>query len=127
MRGKRPAEITGAEALRIVVDSDHGMQRRIFVALAEYLAIDVAFGADDRPAVLFGQYHRLFPEREDRHDTSPVRPSLLWGSMFRERCLQLSVFCVVPSDHAGYPGSYPHTPTQPQALQKSQPSLLISA
>ena len=27
----------------------------------------------------------------------------------------------------GYLGSYPHTPTQPQALQKSQPSLLISA
>jgi len=85
MCGKRPVEVTGPEALRIAVDSDHGMQRRIFAPLAEYCTIDVAFGADDRPAVLFGQHH------------------------------------------ARYLGSYPHTPTQPHALQKSQPSLLISA
>src|SRR5229473_8095845 len=73
MCGKRSVEVTGPESLRIVVDSDHGMQRRIFALLAEYFAIDIAFGADDRPAVLFGQYHRLFPERDDRHDTSPNR------------------------------------------------------
>src|SRR5882762_6531689 len=126
MCGKRSVEVTGPEALRIAVDSDHGVQRRIFAPLAEYLAIDVAFGADDRPAVLFGQHHRLFPERDDRHGTSPVRPPFSWVHVQRV-LLRLSVFCVVLSAHAGYPGSYPHTPTQPHALQKSQPSLLISA
>src|SRR5712691_9392506 len=100
MCGERPAEVTGAEALRILVDSDHGMQRRIFAPLAEHFAVDVAFGADDRPAVLFGQYHRLFPERDDRHGTSPVRPPLFLGCMFGEICLRLSVFCVVLSAYA---------------------------
>src|SRR5882724_9276387 len=78
MCGKRSVEVTGPEALRIVVDSDDGMQRRIFAPLAKYLAVDVASGADDRPAVLFGQYHRLFLERDDRHDNSPVRPPFSW-------------------------------------------------
>src|SRR6267154_4938623 len=80
MCGKRSVEVTGPEALRIVVDSDDGMQRRIFAPLAKYLAVDVASGADDRPAVLFGQYHRLFLERDDRHQNSPVRPPLFLGA-----------------------------------------------
>src|SRR5437879_100962 len=63
-------EITGPEPLRIVVDPDQGMQRRCFAPLAECFAIDIAPGAGERPAVLFGQNLRLFLEDHDAHDAS---------------------------------------------------------
>src|SRR6266487_4020487 len=63
-------EITGSEALRIVVDSHYGMYRRCFVPLAECFSIDIAFGAGERPAVLLGENLRLFLERDDAHETS---------------------------------------------------------
>src|SRR6267378_4756189 len=72
MVGKRPMEVTGPEALRIVVDSDQSMCGRFSAPPAECFAIDVAFGASERPAIMFGQHLRLLPERSDRHDTSFV-------------------------------------------------------
>jgi len=74
------------------------MQRRIFAPLAEYFAIDIAFGAGERPAVLFGQHLRLLLERDDRHDTSPNR-FLTLTRMLDERYGNLS-FCLVLSAHA---------------------------
>src|SRR6267143_1108355 len=70
-------EVTGPEGLRIVVDSDHGVYRRFLALFAECFAIDIAFGAGERPAVLIGQHLRLFLERDYRHDSSPVCNSLL--------------------------------------------------
>src|SRR5207249_5319658 len=63
-------EVTGPEALRIVVDSNYGMYGRCFVPLAECFSIDIAFGAGERPAVLLGQNLRLFLEDNDAHGAS---------------------------------------------------------
>src|SRR6266850_1428624 len=73
-------EVTGPEALRILVDSDHGMYRRCLAPLAERFAIDIALGAGERPAVLLGQHPRLFLERDDRHHTSPVCEPFFLGT-----------------------------------------------
>jgi hypothetical protein len=43
-------EVTGPEALRIVVDSDQSMCGRFSPPPAECFAIDVALGASERPA-----------------------------------------------------------------------------
>ena len=38
-------EVTGPEALRVVVDPDQGMYRRFLMPFAESVAIHIAFGA----------------------------------------------------------------------------------
>src|SRR5690349_2259916 len=82
--GRLAAEVTGPEAQRIIVDPDEEVLGRILAPSAESLAVDVTLGALQRPAETLGEHPRLFPERDNRHDSTPLVRMLGWNGRVTE-------------------------------------------